>query len=257
MKSFSKLIRLVLCTLLAMPLAVQAQGAVQFVYESPDGARYQRGGESYSVEAGAILREGDRIATGNSTVIFSLGNGSLITVYPNSLLTIDSLVAPISLTLNQGEILGDNAAGSPIQVGTVAGTVKVSAGVFGVLASNMGTSSSVQVRNLDGTVSFRGAPDLDTSGSVVTLLEPNKEVMVPPGEELIVRGIYNEDSEVFAVAREGVALAVLSPAAVGEIREAVEVMSSVTLPESVEAPAVPPTIIEIPVEDVDTASDKG
>jgi hypothetical protein len=256
MKAFSKSILTLLLPALAAPIMHGAMVA-QVVSEAPDGAVYERGGE-YQVSAGLSLMEGDVLSTNDATVILSFADGSTLTAYPDTILY---LSASGELTLGQGEILGDVAGGSSLSVATKVGTVQAQNGVYGVLLNespDMGWT--LQVRNLDGVVAFTGAPKLDTAGMTVSLVEPGKTLNIPAGEEVIVRGIYNESSEVFALVPGGVVMAMLDAEEAGQIREAAQQMSSAVLGDGEAAPGEgdgAPVIIEIPFEDIETASDKG
>ena len=236
----------------------------QIVYVSSEDAIVEQGDSSLIATAGQVLTGGSEIKSNEATVIISICDGSLVTIYPQSTVRIDNLQAGIvELVLVSGEILGDNGGNCDISVGTKAGKASIIDGVFGVVLNDDGDNGwTLQVRNLDGTVTFVGQPNLDTSATIVTLLEPNKVVEIPPGEEFIVRGIYDADSDVFAIAQEGVALALISEISFGEFTERVEFMNAAgeewanEQEPTEEAPAKPEEI-EVPFEEFDTASEKG
>jgi len=245
--------------LLIAPALLQAQSTAKVVYEEPDGATLL-GANVVNVTAGMDLRAGDTINTGDATVILSLCQGSLVTVYPNSEVTITSISGSrVGLSLSRGELLGDSSPSCELSVSTAVGTASISDGVFGILMNRMGDQGwTLQVRNLDGSVSFIGDPNLDTSNLTVSLLEPNKEILIPTGEEIIVRGVYNEADDSFTLTQDGV-IAVLDSDITGEMRSEAETMASSAM-EAETPPAEAgqqPVIIEIPLEDVETASDKG
>jgi hypothetical protein len=259
----NKLKSSVLALLFAAPLYLGAAPIAEVVSESPDGATYLRGG-SFEVSAGMSLMAGDRIVAGDSTVVISFGNGSLLTLYPGSSIELTGATAgTIDLELLQGEILADASAVSTFTVATKAGSLSASGGVFGVLQSpGAGDDWTLQVRNLDAEVAFQGDVSLDSGDLTVSLIEPGKTVPVPAGEEVIVRGVYSESEEVFTLTDDGGSLAVIDSGTVAQLREASEQMSSAEVPGTGTTAAGPaPTegtvIIEIPFQDVETASDKG
>lgn len=257
MKALIKTVLTFLLPVIAVPAFLQ--GAAQVVSEDPDGAILVRGGD-YAVTVGLSLMEGDVIESGDSTVIVSFSDGSRLTVYPNSAVRIKGLSEDsATLDLVRGEILGDAMDDSSFTVDTVVGRASVSGGVFGILMNQMGEGWTLQVRNLDARVSFTGAPDLDTSNVTVSMLEPDEQVDIPTGEEIIVRGIYNEDEEFFALTREGAAIASIDTDTIGQLQEAAQEMSAVEIPgPPVEVPAGDGgVIIDIPYQDVETASEKG
>jgi len=244
--------------LVLAPVLVNAQPTVKVVYEDPDGATLL-GANVVNVTTGMELEAGDTINTGDATVILSLCGGSLVTIYPNSEVTVTSASGMgASLSLSRGELLGDASASCDLSVSTVAGTASISDGVFGVLMNRMGGQGwTLQVRNLDGGVNFIGDPNLDVSNVTVSVIEPNMEMLIPTGEEIIVRGIYNEEARSFALTQDGV-LAMMDEDVVGEMRDEAQTMASSGI--ETDTPQVQtniPVIIEIPFEDVETASDKG
>lgn len=245
----------ILLSLLA-PFTLQAANAAEVVYEDPDGALYERGG-LYTVKVGIELLEGDVLQTNDSTVILSLCEGSLLTAYPGTEVKLAQLGdGTVSFKLIRGEVLGDVSDDCRLDVGTKVGTASITSGVFGVVQNLAGDQGwTMQVRNLDGTVDFIGDPKLDTSNMTVSLIEPNETISIPAGEEIIVRGVYFEATDVFSLVQGGAALASMDPEDIDSLREAAQNMSSATIPPP---PATtPPVIIEIPYEDIETASDKG
>ncbi|NDV62001.1 hypothetical protein G0Q06_06020 [Puniceicoccales bacterium CK1056] len=252
MKTF---IKPILFTLLA-PFALQAANVAEVVYEEPDGALYTRGG-IYNIEVGQELIEGDILQTNDSTVILSLCEGSLLTAYPGTEVQLALLGdGTVAVKLVRGEVLGDISDDCRLDVKTKVGTASITDGVFGVVQNLAGDQGwTMQVRNLDGEVDFIGDPKLDTSNMTVSLIEPNETINIPAGEEIIVRGIYYESTDIFALTQGGAALASMTSEDIQGLREAVSEMSSAVLPEP--PTPTPPLIIEIPYEDIETASDKG
>lgn len=253
---------------LLAPFALQAANVAEVVFEEPDGAVFQRGG-LFSIQAGLELVEGDLLQTNDSTVILSLCDGSLLTVYPDTEVLLATLAnGSVAIKLMRGEVLGDVADSCRIDIQTKSGVASVESGVFGALQNLAGDQGwTVQVRNLDGQVAFIGDPKLDTTNVTVSLIEPNERVEIAPGEEIIVRGIYYEGTDVFEVVQGGAALAEIEPELLDEMREKVDEMSSAkpdapeTPPEEqtdepTQSPAEPPpaVIIEIPYEDIEIAS---
>lgn len=263
MKLTTKPASLTALLLVLLPGLLFGADTALVVYEMPDGASFNRAGERTPVFTGDRLNNGDTLETGDATVILSLCDGSLVTIYPNSTVVISGLgQQTVSLQLVRGEVLGDNRVGCQMSVTTTVGETRITEGVFGVLLNQMGDQNwTLQVRNLDGTVVFVGDSRLDTSNTMVSVLEPNKEVSIPAGEEFMVRGVYNAEEQVFSLAQDGVAMAVLDTQASGHLRDGAEFMGSIQIPEDGpdggEEPPERPNQIEIPYEDVDTASDKG
>jgi hypothetical protein len=258
MNSLSKSVVTFLFPILIAPVVL---AGATVVYENPDGATLNRDG-GVNVSIGMELMQGDVLDSGDATVILSLCEGSLVTVYPNSVVAISSMSdGSVALSLTKGEILGDASVDCQISVATAVGTASVTDGVFGVLMNSMANGAwTLQVRNLDGSVKFVGDPNLDTSNTTVSLIEPNKQIEIPSGEEVIVRGLYNESAEAFVLAEEGAAIALLGDEVSGEMRTAAQQMAAAAgqggAPEA-DAGETAPVIIEIPLEDVETASDKG
>jgi hypothetical protein len=245
-------IKLILVSLLA-PFAMQAANVAEVVYEEPDGALYVRGG-IYTVKVGLQLLEGDILQTNDSTVILSLCEGSLLTAYPNTEVQLALLGdGTVAVKLMSGEVLGDITDDCRLDVRTKVGTATITGGVFAVVQNLAGGQGwTMQVRNLDGQVTFVGDSKLNTNNMTVSLIEPNETIEIPAGEEIIVRGIYSETTDVFTLTQDGAAMAAMEPDQVDQLREAVQQMSSAILPA-----AELPFIIEIPYEDIETASDKG
>ena len=257
MKQFKNSLFFLIVSLFVTPLFLGAAPVAQVISEEPDGATYFRGA-TYEVATGMSLMEGDRLETGDATVILSFADGSLLTAYPGTVLEIaGSANGVVSLDLSRGEILGDASGMRSFAVMTKAGTTTASGGVFGVLQNETGGDNwSLQVRNLNANVDFVPDIGLDAGDVTATLLEPGKTVSIPSGEEVVLRGVYDDTANVFTLAGDGGALVALDAGTVAELREASEFMSSVVLPEMTGG-AESPVIIEVPFEDVETASDKG
>jgi len=260
MKIHTKQVLSLLLVALAAPVAFAMRG-VQVVSELPDGAIFVRAGSAYAVAVGSMLQDGDVLETRNATVILWFGDGALLTVYPDSVLhLVNAQEGSARFKLARGEILGDTTAACPIGIHTIVGTADVYSGVFSVLLTQMGAQGwTQQVRNLDGQVSFTGDVNLDTSNLVVSLIEPNQPFAIPPGEEIIIRGVYNPDAEVFTVVTGGAALVAMTPDLIGQLRDAAVEMSAIAVPPVTLPPPAPDVriIIEIPYEDIEVASDKG
>jgi len=263
MKQIANIARTLVLLSTLLPAAMSAQILAQIVYVSSEDAIVEQGDSTIIATAGLALTGRSEIKSNEATVIVSICDGSLITIYPESVVKVDNLQAGVvELVLVSGEILGDNGGNCDISVGTKAGEASITEGVFGVVLNDDGENGwTLQVRNLDGTVTFVGQPNLDTSASIVTLLEPNKIIDIPPGEEFIVRGIYDADSDVFALAQEGVALALISETSFSSMTDDVEFMNAAgeewANEQQPEEPAPQPEEIEVPFEEFDTASEKG
>lgn len=254
------------CVSLAVlfPFVLKGASVAQVVSKDPEGAMYTRV-QTMPVNVGMDLMEGDILETFNSTLILSLCEGSLLTVYPNSVLHLSRLgYGSASLRLIRGEVLGDSSSGCTFTVETKVGAASISNGVYGVVHHVVGDDWTLQVRNLDGNVSFVGDLKLDSSNVRASVIEPGKVIQIPAGEEIIVRGVYNEASGVFLLSPEGAIFAALDDQSRGELRGGAQYMSSVyrsfrdgTGPEDEDGDDPEAVIIDIPFVDFETASDKG
>ncbi|HSH09397.1 MAG TPA: hypothetical protein VK995_03360, partial [Oceanipulchritudo sp.] len=159
------------------------------------------------------------------------------------------------LNLKSGELLGDSISGRSISVTSVVGTTNISNGVFGVLLSSSGESWTLQVRNLDGNVTFTGADGLDSSSMAVAIVDAGKSVNVPVGEEFVARGSYNAETDVFALSSGGAVIAMMSDDTTSGMRQQADKMAAfgTTPVAGQEVPAE--VIIEIPWREVETASE--
>ncbi len=226
-----------------------AASTAQVVAEDPDGSVIMRSGATMMLDAGDLLQEGDHVKTRTSTVVVSICDGALVTVYPDAEVIVASLSDENAvLNLIKGELLGDTIAGCAISIANKVGTADISNGVYGVLLKQQGDSWTLQVRNLDGEVTFTGG-NLST-GAATALLESGEAIYIPAGEQLTVIGTYNPDSRFFSVVSSS--LAPIPPDVLEEMQEGIDEMRNLepgdqTLPD----------LIEIPFEDVETASDKG
>lgn len=233
-------------SLLAGPVSATT---AQVVAEDPDGSLVLRTGTTMMLDAGDLLQEGDQIQTRPSTVVVSICDGALVTIYPKSEVIVASLSTETAvLNLVKGELLGDTIAGCKISISNKVGTADISNGVYGVLLNQEGDSWTLQVRNLDGEVTFTGG-NLD-AGAASALLESGKAVYIPTGEQLTVIGTYNPDSRLFSAA--SVSLAPMPPEVIEEMQEQIDEIRNL----EPDGPTIP-DLIEIPFVDVETASDKG
>ncbi len=249
-------------SLLISVLSFSAMGATlaQVVAEDPNGAVIVRTGSNMDLQPGNILQEGDVIKSNTATVIISICDGALVTLYPKSELMVTSLSSEVAtVNLVEGELLGDSISGCAISVDNKVGRADISNGVYGVLLNETGEGWTLQVRNLDGRVTFTGGEKLDTSNMTVSLVEPGKILPIPAGEEIIVRGIYDRGSEIFTLVTGGAAIAMLPDNTIGTMREDASIMSSIGRDDSDDDDddGDDDIFIEIPIEDIETASDKG
>lgn len=261
---------------LASAFAYAEPADAQVVHEDPDGALIVRSGTSRALAAGDMLEEADVIKSNESTVIVSLCKGSLVTIYPDSEVMFTGLQTGIvRVSIMRGEILGDSneSDGCEFSVGTLAGIIDIESGVFGVLMNESVDGWTLQVRNLDGSVTFTGDAGLDTSNLTVSLVNPGETTAIPAGDEMIVRGLYDPVTEVFSLISGGAALSIMPDETVGSMNEGVGVMQAVGRPDDLPARerAIPrieetdtpaedkaiPKILEIPWKDIETASDRG
>lgn len=259
MKALTKSVLTFLLPVIA-PVFLQGAGAAQVISEDPDGATFDRGAV-YGVSVGMELMAGDSVSTEGSTLILSLGGGSLLTIYPNSEVEIISASnGAVSLRLVRGEILGDASAGFVFTVVTNLGTATISDGVYGIVhTSSEAAGWDLQIRNLDGSVSFTGDNNLDTTNVTASIVEPGQEISIPAGEEMTLQGVYNESSDAFALLEGGATIAVLDNQTQFALREQQEAIAGVAraFEQAGQAPA-PAVIIELPpVEGTETASDRG
>ena len=275
MKSLKISVVLSLISAFAAPVILSAQSAI-VVAEDPDGGIVVRGGSSMALAAGDALSSGDMIKSNEATVVLSVCDGSLVTVYPGSELTVASVSeGQAVLSLAKGELLGDTASGCSISVANVVGTADISNGVYGVLLSESAEGWTLQVRNLDGNVTFTGDNQLDISNLTASIVEPGVTLNIPAGEEMIVRGVYDAGSDIFAIGLGGASMALIGDDTVGQMRDGAEYMSSVGRPEDFPGQGKGPqeglekaadktkgtpaeeVIIEVPFYDIETASDPG
>ncbi|MEX0324373.1 MAG: hypothetical protein AB3N63_19610 [Puniceicoccaceae bacterium] len=235
----------------------------QVVAEDPNGATITRGGSNLNLQPGNILQEGDVIKSNAATVVISICDGALVTLYPKSELAVVSLSADVAtVNLMKGELLGDTITGCAISVDNKVGRADISNGVYGVLLNETGEGWTLQVRNLDGKVTFTGGEKLDTSNMTVSLVEPGKSLPIPAGEEIIVRGIYDRSTEIFTLVTGGAAIAMLPDSTIGTMRDDASTMASIGRDDEDddddgEDPDPDEVFIPIPLEDIETASDKG
>lgn len=257
MKAFTKSVLTFLLPVM-VPVFLNGAGMAQVVSEDPDGATYDRGA-TYGVSVGMDLMEGDTIKTGGSTLVLSLCEGSLVTIYPGSeVQLVSSGAGMVSLNLMKGEILGDASSACEFSVSTKVGTAKMSGGVYGIVHTSSGQEGwALQVRNLDGKAKFVGGSNLDTSNMTVSMVEPDKEVEIPAGEEMALQGVYNESSDVFALLEGGAVVAILDMQEAANLRSEAGRMAAKARGPQEETDTPAPQVIEIPYEDVETASDKG
>ena len=245
-----------------MATSILSAGTAMVVAEDPDGAQITRGGASIMVSGGDVLMEGDVLSSNAATVVVSICDGALVTIYPDSEVAVSSLAADVAvLNLVKGELLGDTISGCEVSIANAAGSADISNGVYGVLMNQTGDGWTLQVRNLNGEVSFTGAPGLDTGNVTASIIEAGQTFQVPAGEELIVRGIYNMGEDIFTLVAGGAAVGGLPDAAIDNMNEVAKEHNAIREqgPEEGETPPPPgpPSWIELPFEDIDTASDKG
>ena len=258
MKSLKISVVLSFLTAMLAPAMLIAGTNAQVVAEDPDGGLIVRAGSSSLLDTGDVLKEGDIIKTNGATVIVSICDGALVTIYPNSEVAVSSLQADVAvLNLVKGELLGDTISGCSISVGNKAGTTDISNGVYGVLLSETGQGWTLQVRNLDGNVSFTGGSNLDVTNATAAIVSPGSTLPVPAGEELILRGSYNEDTDVFTLVSAGSLGSIPDDVAdrMSEVGKEMSERRGMDTPP--EAPVGPPDVLELPFEDIETASDKG
>lgn len=246
-------------TLLAPSIVVAAEA--QVVAEDPDGSLVVRGGSTMMLDAGDLLREGDVIKTRSSTVVVSVCDGALVTIYPDSEVAITSLSEELAvLNLVKGELLGDTIAGCDVSIANKVGTADISNGVYGVLLNQTGKGWTLQVRNLDGSVTFTGG-NIDTTDITAALVQTGKAINIPAGQQLIISGAYNPSNNVFTPIGGAGALSIIPADVVDQMEDGADNMEDIA-PEWEDSTGgddtpVDPGLIKVPNENIETASDKG
>lgn len=219
-----------------------------------------------TVQAGVTMESGSTLETNRSRVVVILANGARVTVAPQSVVNITSS----GLELVEGELTGSAPMGSEISVATEMGTTTAYGATFAISLYRMGEGSTLEIKNTKGMVSFTADVNLGAGDGTVTLVEPGKSTSVAPGEKLIVRATYNPATDSLVLAPQGQAAQqeAIAPEEAQAITQSEQEMSAVQLPDPAEevveeATAVAEevteelTAIDIPIEDVETASNPG
>ncbi len=267
MKFLQKSVALLAINTLILP-GLLSGAVARVVAEDPDGAEITRAGTSMSIAGGDLLMEGDVLLSNSSTLVVSICDGALVTIYPDSEVVVSSLSEEMAvIDLVKGEILGDTISGCAVSIANKAGTADISNGVFGVLMDQTGDGWTLQVRNLNGEVSFTGSPSMDSGNVTASIVEADGLFPIPQSSELTLRGTYNPDDESFVLVPGGAALSGLPDEAAenmiivsenhNTIRQQGGGAPAGEQSDEGGAPASMPDIIEIPFDDIDTASDKG
>ncbi len=259
MKSIKLSVVLSLITALLVP-ALSAASNAQVVAEDPDGGLVVRGGSTSGISSGDALKQGDVVKSNGATLVVSICDGALVTIYPNSEVAVSSLTSDVAvLNLIKGELLGDTISGCSVSIANKAGTADISNGVYGVIMNQTGQGWTLQVRNLDGNVSFTGAPSLDTSNVTASIVNPGETTSVGAGEEITIRGTFDDDNNVFSLTAGGAVVAGLPDAAINRMSDRAREMNAIDEEDDGEGegpPPGPPEFIDLP-EQAETASDHG
>jgi hypothetical protein len=257
MKSLKISVVLSFLTALLAPAMLNAATSAQVVAEDPDGGLLIRSGSVSLLALGDLLKEGDVIKSNAATVVVSICDGALVTLYPNSEVAVSSLNDSAAvLNLVKGEILGDTLSGCTVSVTNKAGTTDISNGVYGLLLSESNEGWTLQVRNLDGNVNFTGGNNLDVSTATAAIVGPGSTVDVPAGDKLTVRGSYDADTNVFKLVTSSVGGMPDDVAdRMGDVGKEMSGRRDMDTPP--DAPVGPPDVLELPFDDIETASDKG
>lgn len=258
MKSLKISVVLSLITALLVP-AVSAASSAQVVAEDPDGAVVVRGSASKAISSGSTLKQGDVVKSNGATLVVSICDGALVTIYPNSEVAVSSLASDVAvLNLIKGELLGDTISGCSVSVANKAGTADISNGVYGVIMNQTGQGWTLQVRNLDGNVSFTGSENLDTSNVTASIVNPGETTSVGAGEEITIRGTFDDNNNVFSLTSGGAVIAGLPDEAINRMSDQAKEMNAIDEEdEGGEGPPPgPPEFIDLP-DQAETASDHG
>jgi hypothetical protein len=249
----------------------------------PSGAEFELNGATAEIMAGSSLGEGGTLSTGESTVVLALANGTRITVDPGTEMVLSTIrqsrvnkgAFETAFDLKKGKLLIDSSgvpfgASGTTAVDTRIGRTVGSGGVYSISMADMDTGFSLDINNVDAEVSLTPSLDLDVSKMQTTAVEPGKPIMVPTGESITIRGFIIPELDRVELREGSVVMADIPSSEIQDIREATQEMSSIDIPEAPDAPAVTEdtvpvigdddegvVVIEIPVEDVETASDKG
>lgn len=258
MKSLKLSVVLSLITALLVP-ALSAASNAQVVAEDPDGGLVVRGGSTSGISSGDSLKQGDVVKSNGATLVVSICDGALVTIYPNSEVAVSSLGSDAAvLNLIKGELLGDTISGCSVSIANKAGTADISNGVYGVIMNQTGQGWTLQVRNLDGNVSFTGSPSLDTSNVTASIVNPGETTSVGAGEEITIRGTF-DDNNVFSLTAGGAVIAGLPDSAINRMSDRAKEMNAIDEDAGDDAegpPPGPPEFIDLP-EQAETASDHG
>ncbi len=245
---------------LSLPVALWSQQAISV---EPAGAEITANGRTMDVRSGMDVSSGGMVETNESTVVIARTNGSRVELAPDSRFEI----TPTGIDLKQGNATVTGPMGSQFDVSSEIGVVEGYGATFGVSLNLAGEMATLEISNVEGMVNFTADVDLDSTEVSATLIEPGKQVSVAPGDKLVIRVIYQEDREVYAIAPQGVAQEQVTPDMAEQITQTGDNISRISVPsvpdeapEEVPTPADAedsPVIIEIPVEDVEIASDPG
>lgn len=256
----------ILVAIAASSLFAGVLTAQQIVSVSPSGAEYGMGGQFMAAESGTTLEAGSTLETNQSSVVLVMPDGARAEVAPGAVVNVTST----GLELVEGTITGTTPMGVELSVASDLGVTSAYGATFAVTMVRMGDGSSLEIKNVKGMVSFTADVNLGGDDGTVTVVEPGKTTSVAPGEKLIVRAIYDPQTDRLALAPQGQA-AVQEPIAPDEaqaIAQSEQEMSAVEMTDPAEEPVTEttetapepiedPVVIDIPIEDVETASNPG
>ena len=243
-----------------LPAALWSQQAVSV---QPMGAEISVGDRTMDVRSGMDLSGGGMVDTNASTLVVARTNGSRVKVDPGSRVEMTSG----GINLMQGSVTVTAPMGAQFDVGSDIGVVEGIGATFGVSLNLSGEMATLEISNASGMVNFTADMGLDTTETTVTMIEPGKQTSVAPGDKLVVRVVARPGTGEYAIAPQGVTQEAIAPEMAENISQTGDEISQISVPmlpdEAPDEVPVPvadeddPVIIEIPVEDVEVASDPG
>lgn len=245
---------LMAAAMLMLPVLAQAQSWLpvsdaKVVAVDKPGAVVVRGGTSLSVSMGMLITEGDRLMTNGATVGLVFKNGSTLNVSPDTQLEFQTVrQAPIpssvrgsygslnanpsesitKLNLVSGDVSGNVkklravAPNSRFEVATKVGVAGIRGTTFRVTFMRVGGIWSYKLSNIVGDVVFIPSAVINAENVITAIPAAGEDAPLAAGEEIIIEGTYDSDTNEFTLTTEGYQQATVDPAAAAEVAEAVE-----------------------------------